>query len=51
MKKLLEILGELIFWMLWIPVCIILITMVLVTAYLNMVWQIVVSFFKRKNDR
>jgi len=49
--KWLGFITEIIFWIIWIPVCIILITLVLVTAYLNMIWESIVSFFKRKNDR
>ncbi len=48
--KILDTIGDIIFWIIWIPICIILITAVVITAYTQCLWNYIKSFFK-KNDR
>jgi hypothetical protein len=49
--KLLDFICGILFWIIWIPVCIILIIFVVVIAYLHMIYDIIVGLFKRKNDK
>ena len=46
--------GDLIFWIIWIPVCVILMLSVVIFAYLNCAYHYTKSFFKKIfkiNDR
>jgi hypothetical protein len=44
-----RMIGDIIFWLVWIPICILLMLGVIVFAYANLIWNYIKNIFK--NDR